>query len=136
MRWARSVVDVKGKAPRIVNAVNAGQYVESLAFSPDGNFLAVIPQNGSNLPTNHPFYNDYGLLVVFAVKGTNLAKIAETKIGAWPQGVAWSRDGKTLLVQSMVEKAVDLVSFNGKMLKTAGRIKIDGGSDGIAVSKR
>jgi hypothetical protein len=45
-----------------------GQYIEGLAFSPDGNFLAVIPQNGSNLATNHPFYNDHGLLIVFAVK--------------------------------------------------------------------
>jgi len=131
-----SVIDVKGKAPRIVNTVNAGQYVEGLAFSPDGNFLAVIPQNGSNLPTNHPFYNDHGLLVVFAVKGMNLTKVAETKIGAWPQGVAWSRDGKTLLVQSMVAKALDVVSFDGKALKPAGQVKVDGGPEGIAVSKR
>jgi hypothetical protein len=27
--------------------------------------------------------------------------LGEVKIGQWPQGVAWSRDGKTLLAQSM-----------------------------------
>jgi DNA-binding beta-propeller fold protein YncE len=131
-----SVVDVKGKAPRIVNTVNVGQYVEGLAFSPDGNFLAVIPQNGSNLAPNDPFYNKDGLLVVFAVKGTQLTKVAEAKIGAWPQGVAWSRDGKTLLAQSMIEKALDVVSFNGKQLKVTGQVKVSGGPEGIAVSKR
>jgi DNA-binding beta-propeller fold protein YncE len=131
-----TVIDVKAKAPRIVNTVNAGQYVEGLAFSPDGNFLAVIPQNGSNLPTNHPFYNDHGLLVVFAVKGTNLTRVAETKIGAWPQGVVWSRDGKTLLTQGMVNKALDVVTFDGKTLKVTGQVKVGGGPAGIAVAKR
>jgi DNA-binding beta-propeller fold protein YncE len=131
-----NLIDVKGKAPRIVNTVDVGQYLEGLAFSPDGNFLAVIPQNGSNLPTNHPFYNDHGLLVVFAVKGTNLTKVAEAKIGGWPQGVAWSRDGKTLLTQGMTDKALDVVSFTGKALKVTGQIKVSGGPDGIAVSKR
>jgi DNA-binding beta-propeller fold protein YncE len=131
-----SVVDVKGKAPRIVNTVNVGQYVEGLALSPDGNFLAVIPQNGSNLAPNNPFYNKDGLLVVFAVKGTNLTKVAEAKIGAWPQGVAWSKDGKTLLTQSMVEKALDVVAFDGKQLKVTGQIKVGGGPAGIAVSKK
>lgn len=131
-----SVIDVKGKAPRIVNTVNVGQYVEGLAFSPDGNFLAVIPQNGSNLASSHPFYNKDGLVVVFAVKGTNLSKVAEAKVGAWPQGVIWSRDGKTLLVQSMVEKALDIVSFDGKALKIAGQLKVGGGPAGIAVAKK
>jgi len=35
-------VDLKGNAPRIVNTVDVGQYVEGLAFSSDGNYLAVI----------------------------------------------------------------------------------------------
>ena len=131
-----TVVDAKDKAPRIVNTVNVGQYVEGLAFSPDGNFLAVIPQNGSNLATTHPFYNDHGLLIVFAVEGTNLTRVAETKIGAWPQGVAWSRDGKTLLTQGMVNKALDVVSFDGKNLKVTGQVKVDGGPEGIAVAKQ
>src|SRR5262249_45004520 len=98
-----NVVDLKGKAPRIVNTVDVGQYVEGLAFSNDGGYLAVIPQNGSNLAASHPFYNDHGLLVVFRVNGTTLTKVAEVKIGQWPQGVAWSRDGKTLVAQSMVD---------------------------------
>jgi hypothetical protein len=59
-----NIVNLKGKAPRIVNTVNVGQYVESVAFLSDGNYLAVIPQNGSNIAPSHPFYNDHGLLVV------------------------------------------------------------------------
>jgi DNA-binding beta-propeller fold protein YncE len=126
-----NVVDMKGKAPRIVSTVDVGQYVEGLAFSDDGNFLAVIPQNGSSLAPSHPFYNDHGLLVVFRVKGTTLTKVGEVKIGAWPQGVAWSHDGKTLLAQSMVDNALAVVSFDGKSLKVTGQLKVTGGPDGI-----
>ena len=131
-----NVVDLKGKAPRIVNTVDVGQYVEGLAFSDDGNYLAVIPQNGSNLAPSHPFYNDHGLLVVFGVNGTTLTKIAEVNIGAWPQGVAWSHDGKTLLAQSMVDNALAVVSFDGKSLKVTGQVKVTGGPDGIRTAGR
>jgi DNA-binding beta-propeller fold protein YncE len=130
-----NVIDLKGKAPRIVNTVNVGQYVEGLCFSDDGNFLAVIAQNGSSVAPSHPFYNDYGLLVVFRVNGTNLTKVGEVKIGKWPQGVAWSRDGKTLLAQSMVDNALAVVSFNGKSLKVTGQIKVKGGPDGIRTAE-
>jgi DNA-binding beta-propeller fold protein YncE len=131
-----NVVDLKGKAPRIVNTADVGQYVEGLAFSDDGNYLAVIPQNGSNLAPSHPFYNDYGLLVVFSVNGTTLTKVAEVQIGQWPQGVVWSRDGKTLLAQSMVDHALAVVSFDGKSLKVTGQLKVAGGPDGIRTAGR
>jgi DNA-binding beta-propeller fold protein YncE len=126
-----NVIDLSGKAPRIVSTVDVGQYIEDLAFSDDGKYLAVIPQNGSNLAPSHPFYKDNGLLVVFSVKGTTLAKVAEVNIGKWPQGVAWSHDGKTLLAQSMVDNALAVVSFNGKSLKVTGQLKVTGGPDGI-----
>jgi DNA-binding beta-propeller fold protein YncE len=131
-----NVVDLKGQAPRIVNTVDVGQYVEGLAFSDDGNYLAVIPQNGSNLAPSHPFYNDHGLLVVFSVNGTTLTKVAEVNIGAWPQGVVWSRDGNTLLAQSMVDNALAVVSFDGKSLKLTGQVKVTGGPDGIRTAGR
>jgi DNA-binding beta-propeller fold protein YncE len=92
-----NLIDLTGKAPRIASTVDVGQYIEDLAFSDDGKYLAVIPQNGSNLAPSHPFYNDHGLLVIFSVNGTKLTKVAEVNIGKWPQGVAWSRDGKMLL---------------------------------------
>ena len=131
-----NVVDLKGKAPRIVNTVDVGQYVEGLAFSNDGNYLAVIPQNGSTLAPTHPFYNVHGLLVVFSVNGTTLTKVAEVDIGQWPQGVAWSRDGKTLLAQSMVDNALAVLSFDGKSLKVTGQVKVTGGPDGVRTAGR
>jgi DNA-binding beta-propeller fold protein YncE len=130
-----NVIDLKGKASRIVHTLDVGQYIEGLAFSSDGNFVAVIAQNGSSRAPNDPFYNDHGLLVVFSVNGTNFTKVGEAKIGNWPQGVAWSRDGKTLLAQNMVENSLSILSFDGKSLKVTGEIKVKGGPEGLRTAE-
>jgi DNA-binding beta-propeller fold protein YncE len=131
-----NVIDLKGKAPRIVHTVDVGQIVEGLAFSNDGNYLAVTAQDGSNRASSHPFYNPNGLLVVFRVDGPNLTKVGEAKLGKWNQGVAWSRDGKTLLAQNMVENSLSVVSFDGNTLKVTGEIKVNGGPEGLRTAER
>jgi DNA-binding beta-propeller fold protein YncE len=131
-----NVIDLKGKVPRIIQTLDVGQIVEGLAFSNDGNYLALTAQDGSARAPNHPFYNDNGLLVVFSANGTNFAKAAEAKIGKWSQGVVWSRDGKTLLVQSMVENSLSILSFDGKSLKVTGEIKVNGGPEGLRAAER
>ena len=130
------MIDLKGKAPRIVSTLDVGQIVEGVAFSNDGNHVALTAQDGSNRAPNHPFYNDKGLLVVFRVNRTNLTKVGEAKIGKWNQGVAWSRDGKTLLAQNMVENSLSVVSFDGKSLKVTGEIKVKGGPAGLRTAER
>jgi DNA-binding beta-propeller fold protein YncE len=131
-----NVIDLTGKAPRIVHTIDVGQVVEGLAFSNDGNYIALTAQEGSLRAPSHPFYNENGRVVVFAVKGTNLTQVAEQRIGKWVQGVAWSRDGKTLLTQSMVNKALLVLSFDGNSLKIIGEIKVNGGPDGLRTAER
>jgi DNA-binding beta-propeller fold protein YncE len=131
-----NVIDLTGRAPRVVHTLDVGQIVEGLAFSDDGNYVAVTAQDGSTRAPTHPFYNDNTLLVVFSVNGTNLTKVADAKTGKWGQGAVWSRDGKTLLVQSMVDNALSVLSFDGKNLKITGEIKVNGGPEGLRTSER
>src|SRR5262249_28307645 len=131
-----NVIDLKDRAPRIVRTLDVGQIVEGLAFSPDGSYVALTAQNGSARAPNHPFYNDHSLVVVFSVKGTDLTRVAEAKIGKWSQGVAWSRDGKTLLAQNMAENSISVLSFDGKALTVTGEIKVNGGPNGWRTAER
>jgi DNA-binding beta-propeller fold protein YncE len=131
-----NVIDLKGKAPRIVRTLDVGQIVEGLAFSNDGNYVALTAQDGSARVPNHPFYNEGGLVVVFSVNGANLTKVGEARIGKWNQGVVWSRDGKTLLAQNMVERSLSVLSFDGKNLKVTGEIKVNGGPEGLRTAER
>ncbi|MFL5314669.1 MAG: YncE family protein [Microvirga sp.] len=131
-----NVIDLKGKAPRIVHTIDVGQIVEAVAFSDDGGFVAVTAQDGSNRPPNHPFYGEASLAAVFGVNGTTLTKVAEARIGKWSQGIAWSRDGKTLLAQNMVEKSLSVLAFDGKTLKVTGEIKLSGAPEGLRTAAR
>ena len=131
-----NVIDMKAKVPRIVHTIDVGQVVEGVAFSNDGSHVAVTAQDGSNRPTSNPFHNAKGLVVVFKVDGTTLTKVADLRTAVWNQGVAWSRDGKTLLVQSMGEQLLSVVSFDGKTLKATGEIKTKGGPEGIATAEK
>ena len=126
-----SVIDLKKTPPRIVESHSVGQIPEGATFSPDGSHVAVTIQNGSNRPKSHPSYNDHGVVMVYRVEGGKLTLAAQAKVGGWGQGVVWSRDGKTLLAQSMLDKALDVLSFDGKTLKVTGQIKVPGGPAGI-----
>jgi DNA-binding beta-propeller fold protein YncE len=126
-----SVIDLKANPPRIVDTVAVEQIPEGVTMSPDGNYVAAIMQNGSNKPKAHPNYHEHSVLTVFRINGTKLTLAATAESGAWGQGVVWSKDGKTLLAQSMADKSIDVFSFNGKALKKTGNIKVNGGAAGI-----
>jgi DNA-binding beta-propeller fold protein YncE len=133
-----SVIDLKLDPPRVVNTYTVGQTPEGLKISPDGKFVAVGVMNGSNKPTDSPFYNANGLLQVWARNGSQLSKIAELPIGHWCQGIAWSSNSKTLLVQCMVEEEITVVRFSGlggKSLQKASVIKTKGGPAGIRTAE-
>ena len=53
------------------------------------------------------------MLTIFRINGTKLTLAAKGEFGAWGQGVVWSKDGKTLLAQSMADKSLDVLSFTG-----------------------
>ena len=133
-----SVIDLKLDPPRVVNTYTVGQTPEGIKMSPDGKFVAVTVMNGTNKPANSPFFNANGLLQVWARNGTQLTKSGELPIGKWCQGIAWSSNSKTLLVQCMVEEEITVVRFSGlggRSLQKVGTIKTKGGPAGIRTAE-
>jgi DNA-binding beta-propeller fold protein YncE len=131
-----NVVDLKQNPPRIVDAIAVGQTPEGVGMSPDGGYVAITVMNGSQRPKNHQAHNDHGLVKIYRISGTKLTYVTEAKVGGWGQGVAWSRDGKTMLFQSMMLKELQVLSFDGKELKVTGSIKVSGGPAGIRTAER
>jgi len=132
------VIDLKLDPPRVVNIYTVGQTPEGIKMSPDGKFVAVTVMNGSNKPATSPFFNTNGLLQVWARNGTQLTKSGELAIGKWCQGIAWSSNSKTLLVQCMVEEEITVVRFSGlggRSLQKVGTIKTKGGPAGIRTAE-
>ena len=114
-----SLIDLTAKPPRTVESVSVPSGPEPLKFSPDGKWLAVGAQMSTTKPASDPFHHDHGLLTLFAVQGDQLRKVAEEPIGPWAEGIAFSRDGRTILVQSMGARQIDVLRWDGQKL-TAG----------------
>lgn len=131
-----SLIDLAASPARTIDTVTVGQTPEGLALSPDGSVVAVILQNGTNKPKNSPFYKPDGAVKLYRIGEARLHPAGEAKIGTWCQGGAWSRDGKTLLVQCMVEKEIQVLAYDGKELKPTGAIKVSGGPAGIRTADR
>ena len=132
---ALSVIDLKVNAAPHCRHYRRRANSRGLTMSPDGNYVAAVMQNGSNKPKAHPNHHKGSVLKIFRVNGTNLTLVARAEFGGWGQGVVWSKDGKTLLAQSMLDKSLDVFSFNGKTLKKTGTIKVNGGPAGIRTAR-
>jgi DNA-binding beta-propeller fold protein YncE len=130
-----SVIDLKLNPPRVVATYTVGQTPEGIKLSPDGKYVAVTVMNGTNKPLDSPFFNGSGILQVWTRNGTHLVKTAEMPVGKWCQGIAWAGNGRTLLVQCMVEEEIVVARFTGRALERAGSIKTKGGPAGIRTAE-
>jgi len=126
-----SVIDLASTPPRAVDHVTVGPIPEGMAISPDGRYVAVTVMNGSNAMMTSPFYHDHGLLKILRLEGTSLRPLTEAPIGRWCQGVAWHPDGRSLLVQCMIERAIRTVRFDGARLTAGPSIAVDAGPAGL-----
>jgi len=131
-----TIVDIAADPPRAIDSVSVGLIPEGIALSPDGRYLGVMIMNGSNLATASPFFRDYGLLKIMRVIGPRLTPVTEARIGHWCEGVAWSRDQRTVAVQCMNEKEIQLFDFDGKALRSRAAIKVNGGPAGMRTAER
>lgn len=130
-----SIVDLTADPIRVVNTVSVGLTPEAVTFSPDGRHLAVGIMNGSQFPPDSPFYSDGGRLILYAVDGFELEKLDEIGIGSWSQGVVFTRDGRHVLVQAMIDKGIMVFAWDGgKISDTGHRIDLGGGGAAMATA--
>ncbi len=115
-----SLIDLTQQPFRTVETIGVGHSPEGLKFSPDGRFLAVADIEGSTKPAASPLFHNHGSLVLYAVDGSSLRKLAEAPVGRWSQGIAFSKDGRTILVESMIDHGLDVFRWeNGKLIPGA-----------------
>ena len=126
-----SLIDLTARPFVTVATVSVAGSPEGLKFSPDGKILAVGAQDGSTKAPDSPFYHKGGKLVLFAVKGKGLRKLAEAPLGHWSQGIAFSKDGRTLLVQNMVERSIAVFRWESGTLRPGAPLAMGTGPAAI-----
>ena len=130
-----SLIDLTVDPPRVIDNLTVGPLPEGISFSPDGGYLAVSVMNHSQSPRTSPFFHDYGYLKIVRVGAKTLSLVAEARVGHWGQGVAWSSDGHTLLVQAATEQELQIFRFDGQTLLAAGALRVGGSPAGIRTAR-
>lgn len=131
-----SLIDLSAEPFRTIQTIQVGRSPEGLKWSPDGKTLAIGAQDGTTkLPAN-PFYRPKGRLVMLALEGRALRPVAEAPIGGWNQGIAFSRDGATVLVQNMIERNIMVFGWDGKTLTPRAPLPMNTGPAAIQTSWR
>src|SRR5690606_8820376 len=93
---AVSVLDLKADPPRAVQHLTTGSGPESVEISPDGQLLAVVTMDGSNLGPGNPHRTDAGGLYLYRRTKHGFDFSQHLKTGRIPEGVAFTNDGKYL----------------------------------------
>ncbi|WP_177204960.1 beta-propeller fold lactonase family protein [Burkholderia sp. WP9] len=127
-----SLIDLTVEPPRVVDTVSVGQTPEGVAISPTGQLVGVSVMNGSNKATGSPFYHAHGSFMLLRVQGMKLTKVSEVPTGGWTQGVAFSPDGQTVLVQNTMQKEIEVIAIDGAHATDTGqRLKFDSAPSGM-----
>jgi DNA-binding beta-propeller fold protein YncE len=129
-----AVIDLTRDPPRVVDQIGVGPTLEGLAISADGRFVATTMMDGSNLPHTSSFFHEAGQLRVFSLQNQHLTPVAQAVTGHWCQGAGWSRDGHTIVVQCMADRAMRTYTFDGRTLTPGVVMPINGGPSGLRVA--
>jgi DNA-binding beta-propeller fold protein YncE len=126
-RDAVTVIDLKSNPMRTTDYIAVGAVPESIEISPDGKLLAVVLMNGSNLAPGDPNRTRHGGLVLLERNRRTFRVVAEHSIGRIPEGVAFTSDGKYLVVQCHPDRELWIFSVKrGALRDTGQRIKVPG----------
>ncbi len=124
---ALTVVDLTADPIRTIDYVPIGSGPESIEISPDGQLLAAVLMNGSNLPADAPGRTEAGLLVLLARRGKTFDVVQQEPIGRVPEGVAFTADGQYLLVQCHPAREIWVFRVDGdRATDTEHRVKVPG----------
>ena len=129
-----SLIDLSMTPFRTIQTMSVGRSPEGVKWSPDGKFLAIGAQNGTTKLPSNPFYQERGRLIMLALDAKSLRFVTEAPIGRWSQGIVFSKDGRTVLVQNMVERNIMVFRWDGLKLFASNPLEIGAGPAAITTS--
>lgn len=132
-----SIIDTRRAPARVVATLDLGvETPEGLALSRDGRWMAVVTHAGSTKPPSSPFAATNGKVLLYRINGFEFSKVGEAAIGRWSQGAVFSRDSRTLVVQNMVERTLQVFDLSGQRLVDGNeRINLPGGPAAIRIAE-
>jgi DNA-binding beta-propeller fold protein YncE len=107
-----------------------------LAISPKGDVAVAVILAGSNMK-NAYFHHRNGTLSVLQIEGKKVTHVGDIEVGAMPEGVAFTPNGKYLLVGNYLDQDVSILKVDGVAITDTGRrFKLPGHPASMGMSKQ
>jgi DNA-binding beta-propeller fold protein YncE len=117
---AVTVIDLAAAHPHAIAHVTVGDAPEGLAISPKGNVAAALNVDGSNLKGQW-FYHPNGSVTVLSIQGTTVTPVGTVQVGALPEGIAFTPDGRYLYVGNYIDQDVSILKVDGTSITNTGK---------------
>ncbi len=122
-----SLIDLTREPFRVVDTVSVGTTPEGVMASPDGRHAVVVVHNGTGRRIGDPL-RGRAEVKLLRIDNNRIRVVSAAPAGDWVQGMAFSRDGQTLLIGNMADKTIGVYRIQGDRLRDTGqRIAVDGG---------
>ena len=129
-----SVIDLK-QPVHVVDHITVPDSPEGLAFSPKGNLAVVASANGSNHPKSDWYYHPHGLVTVLKVDGKNVRRLKEIEVGALPEAICFTPDGRYVYVGNYMDKDFSILRVAGATVTDTGKhFKVSGQPGSVRMS--
>lgn len=123
---AVSVVDLEGPHPRVIAHITVEDAPEGLAISPNGKLAVVANVNGSNMKQAW-FHHPNGNISVLKIDGKTVTPIKTVEVGAFPEAVAFTPDGRYIYVGNYADQDFSILKVDGTdVVNTGKRFKVPG----------
>jgi DNA-binding beta-propeller fold protein YncE len=115
-----SVIDLS-EPVHVIDHITVPDSPEGLAFSPKGNIAVAVDANGSNHPKSDWYYHPHGLVTVLKVDGKKVSRLNDVEVGALPEAVAFTPDGKYIYVGNYMDKDFSILQVDGTKVTNTGK---------------
>ncbi|MGF1476543.1 MAG: YncE family protein [Geminicoccaceae bacterium] len=116
-----TVIDLDAEPPRIIDHITVGEAPEGIAFSPDGAIAVVGLLDGGDSPLDAHEYRSQGRIVVLGIDGKRVTEIEKISLGGIPESLAFSPDGRWLLVGNLLDKTISVLEVSGRKVRKTER---------------
>ena len=117
---AATVIDLEGDHPHVIAHLTVEDAPEGLAISPKGNLAVVVNVNGSNMPKAW-YYHKTGSVTVLRINGKTVTPIKTIQVGALPEAVMITPDGRYIYVGNFLDKDFSILKVNGLNVTDTGK---------------
>ncbi|WP_428487045.1 YncE family protein [Rhodopila sp.] len=124
---AEVVIEATGAHPHVINLMTPGNGPEGFAIAPNGKSVAAPLLQGSGAKGSDWFKTKYGELVLMAIgPDGKLAPTGDAKLGALPEGIAYSANSAYIYVGNFIDKTMQVFRVSNSKLVPIAIVTLPG----------